>query len=74
MNVSATYLAPAPDPQAAGGMRLERDALGEIAVPASVLYGAQTQRAVANFPVSGLRPLPVFVDAMVWIKRSAATT
>src|SRR4029453_422146 len=37
--------------------RIERDSLGEVRVPASALYGAQTQRAVENFPVSGL-PLP----------------
>ena len=35
--------------------RLERDSLGEIEVDADVLWGAQTQRAVENFPVSGLR-------------------
>jgi aspartate ammonia-lyase len=52
--------------------RIERDPLGEKAVPASALYGIQTLRAAENFPVSGLRPLPAFVDAVVWIKRSAA--
>ncbi len=54
--------------------RLERDPLGELPVPASALWGIQTERARHNFPISGLRPLPVFVDAMVWIKRSAALT
>ncbi|HEX5386238.1 MAG TPA: aspartate ammonia-lyase [Gemmatimonadales bacterium] len=54
--------------------RIERDPLGEKAVPADALYGIQTQRAVENFPISGLRPLPAFVDAVVWIKRSAALT
>ena len=54
--------------------RLERDPLGEKAVPASALYGIQTLRAAENFPISGLRPLPAFVDAVVWIKRSAAVT
>src|SRR5918995_1527608 len=52
--------------------RVERDPLGEKAVPASALYGIQTLRAAENFPISGLRPLPAFVDAVVWIKRSAA--
>lgn len=52
--------------------RIEKDPLGEKAVPADALYGIQTLRAVENFPISGLRPLPVFVDAVVWIKRSAA--
>jgi aspartate ammonia-lyase len=52
--------------------RIERDALGEKAVPSNALYGIQTLRAAENFPISGLRPLPAFVDAVVWIKRSAA--
>ena len=46
--------------------RIERDPLGEKAVPASALYGIQTLRAAENFPISGLRPLPAFVDAVVW--------
>src|SRR5688572_7586492 len=54
--------------------RIERDPLGEKVVPASALYGIQTLRAAENFPISGLRPLPAFVDAVVWIKRSAALT
>ncbi|MEA2725324.1 MAG: fumarate hydratase, class, partial [Gemmatimonadales bacterium] len=52
--------------------RIERDPLGEKAVPATALYGIQTVRASENFPISGLRPLPAFVDAVLWIKRSAA--
>ncbi|HRQ78739.1 MAG TPA: aspartate ammonia-lyase [Gemmatimonadaceae bacterium] len=52
--------------------RLERDPLGTVEVPADALYGAQTARAVANFPISGLRPDPAFVDAIVRIKRAAA--
>ncbi len=54
--------------------RLEKDPLGEKPVPAEALYGIQTLRAVENFPISGLRPLPAFVDAVIWIKRSAALT
>jgi fumarate hydratase class II len=52
--------------------RIERDSLGEIQVPAGALYGAQTQRAVQNFPVSGLRPWPAFIWSMAHIKLAAA--
>jgi fumarate hydratase class II len=52
--------------------RIEKDSLGEVKVPANALYGAQTQRAVENFPVSGLKPYPAFVWSMVMIKRAAA--
>src|SRR5436853_2687725 len=54
--------------------RTEKDPLGTLDVPTDALYGVQTLRAVQNFPISGLRPLPAFVDAVVWIKRSAALT
>ena len=54
--------------------RTEKDPLGEKAVPADALYGIQTLRAVENFPISGLRPLAAFVDAVVMIKRAAAVT
>ena len=54
--------------------RLERDPLGELPVPSSALYGVQTERACQNFPISGLKPTPAFVDAMVRIKRAAALT
>jgi aspartate ammonia-lyase len=53
--------------------RTERDPLGEVRVPAEALYGAQTARAVANFPISGLRADPAFIDAVVRIKRAAAS-
>lgn len=52
--------------------RTERDSLGEIQVPAQALYGPQTQRAVENFPISGLRPYQAFVWSMALIKRAAA--
>ena len=55
-------------------VRLERDPLGELEVPAAALYGIQTERARRNFPISGLRPLPAFVDAVLWIKKAAALT
>ncbi len=54
--------------------RTEKDPLGEKAVPDHALFGIQTLRAAENFPISGLRPLPPVVDAVVWIKRSAALT
>ena len=52
--------------------RIERDSLGEVAVPAEALYGAQTQRAVENFPISGLQPYRAFIWSMAAIKRAAA--
>jgi aspartate ammonia-lyase len=54
--------------------RTERDPLGALEVPADALYGVQTRRAVENFKISGLEPLPAFVDAVVRIKRAAALT
>ena len=53
-------------------MRIEKDSLGEVKVPAEALYGAQTQRAVDNFPISGLKPWRAFVWSMAAIKRAAA--
>lgn len=52
--------------------RLERDALGEVKVLAGAMYGGQTQRAVQNFPVSGLKPWRAFIWSMAVIKRAAA--
>ena len=52
--------------------RIERDTLGEVNVPAEALYGAQTQRAVENFPVSGLRAHPALIRSTAWIKKAAA--
>ena len=52
--------------------RIEKDSLGEVRVPAGALYAAQTQRAVENFPVSGLRPYRAFIWSMATIKRAAA--
>lgn len=53
-------------------MRIEQDSLGEVHVPSNALYGAQTQRAVENFPISGLRPWRAFIWSMATIKRAAA--
>ncbi len=52
--------------------RVEKDSLGEMQVPAAALYGAQTQRAVENFPISGLRPWRAFVWSIAAVKRAAA--
>jgi fumarate hydratase class II len=52
--------------------RIERDSMGELAVPADALWGAQTQRAIDNFPVSGQRMPPAFVQALLLVKAAAA--
>ncbi|MCC6612693.1 MAG: aspartate ammonia-lyase [Anaerolineae bacterium] len=52
--------------------RIEKDSLGEVRVPVNAYYGAQTQRAVDNFPISGMKPYPAFVWAQVMVKRAAA--
>jgi len=52
--------------------RIEKDSLGEVKVPKDALYGAQTQRAVENFPVSGIRFPRIFIRALGLIKAVAA--
>ncbi len=52
--------------------RLEKDSMGELAVPAEALYGAQTQRAVNNFPVSGQRMPEPFIKSLLLVKKAAA--
>ncbi len=52
--------------------RVEKDTLGTVAVPAEAYYGAQTARALENFPISGLKPNPALVWGTLVIKRSAA--
>jgi fumarate hydratase class II len=52
--------------------RTEHDSLGELQVPTEALYGAQTQRAVENFHISGLKPWRAFIWSMGTIKRAAA--
>jgi aspartate ammonia-lyase len=52
--------------------RLERDPLGERAVPADAYYGIQTTRAVENFPISGLRAPRSLIEATVLIKKAAS--
>jgi fumarate hydratase class II len=58
----------------ADGYRIEKDSLGEMKVPEEALYGAQTQRAVENFPISGQRFGRRFIQALGLIKKSAAET
>jgi aspartate ammonia-lyase len=53
-------------------IRIERDPLGEHAVPADAYYGIQTARAVENFPVSGLHAPPDLVTATILVKKAAA--
>jgi fumarate hydratase, class II len=60
-------MAEAPD-----GFRVEHDSMGEVLVPADALWGAQTQRAVENFPVSGERLPRELIGALGWIKGAAA--
>jgi fumarate hydratase class II len=57
---------------AADGFRIEHDTMGEVQVPAAARWGAQTQRAVENFPVSGLTVEPALVHALGAIKAAAA--
>jgi fumarate hydratase class II len=52
--------------------RVERDSMGQLDVPADALWGAQTQRAVQNFPPSGLRMPRAFIRALALIKHAAA--
>jgi fumarate hydratase class II len=54
--------------------RTEQDSMGEVKVPKEAYYGAQTQRAVDNFPVSNLRFSRAFINALGKIKRCAAKT
>ncbi|MBK8986529.1 MAG: aspartate ammonia-lyase [Chloroflexi bacterium] len=52
--------------------RMEKDSLGEVKVPAQAYWSAQTQRAIYNSPISGLKQYPAFIWAMALIKRAAA--
>src|SRR5579862_5969447 len=52
--------------------RIEKDSMGEMEVPAEALYGASTQRAVLNFPISGLRFPREFIRALGLVKWCAA--
>ena len=52
--------------------RKEKDSLGFVEVPAGAYYGAQTARAVENYPISGMRAHPLLIHAMGMVKRAAA--
>ena len=54
--------------------RTEKDSMGEMKVPESAYYAAQTQRAVENFPISELRFTRPMINALGVVKRSAAVT
>ncbi|HEX9435713.1 MAG TPA: aspartate ammonia-lyase [Candidatus Limnocylindria bacterium] len=61
-----------PPEGATTSTRIEKDTLGEVRVPADALWGAQTQRAVENYPISGYRAFPAFIRAIVSVKKAAA--
>ncbi len=52
--------------------RIEKDSMGEREIPSHVYYGIQTLRATENFPISGIKPLPTYVDACLLIKKGTA--
>jgi aspartate ammonia-lyase len=52
--------------------RIERDSMGERQIPEAAYYGIQTLRAMENFPISGVKPLPTYIDAGVLIKKATA--
>jgi fumarate hydratase, class II len=56
------------------GFRVEKDSLGEVRVPQGALYGAQTRRALENFPISGQRFPRPFLQALGLVKQAAALT
>ena len=56
----------------ASDLRTEKDSMGERQLPNQVYYGIQTLRATENFPISGIKPLPVYIDACVLIKKAAS--
>src|SRR6202035_2661353 len=59
-------------PETKSTSRVERDSMGEMEVPADAYYGASTQRAVINFPISGQRFPRQFIRALGLVKRAAA--
>jgi aspartate ammonia-lyase len=64
--ISATPPTPRP------GFRIEKDPLGYLEVPEAAYYGVQTARGIHNFPISGARPHPALVRAIVGVKKAAA--
>ncbi len=74
---TARYHRPMTEPEQSGdrrATRIERDSMGEMEVPADALYGASTQRAVLNFPISGQRMPRRFLRALALVKLAAAET
>ncbi|HEX7492021.1 MAG TPA: lyase family protein, partial [Candidatus Limnocylindrales bacterium] len=59
-------------PTARPGFRIEKDPLGYLEVPETAYYGVQTARGIRNFPISGTRPNPALVKAIVTVKKAAA--
>ncbi len=53
-------------------VRIERDSMGDRSILSSAYYGIQTLRATENFPISGIKPLPTYVDACIIIKKATA--
>jgi len=55
-------------------LRREEDSLGQISLPRTCLWGIHTQRAIENFPISGmpLSHFPEFIRALAWVKKAAA--
>jgi len=67
-----TPAAPAAPPTPRIGFRIEKDPLGYLEVPDEAYYGVQTARGIHNFPISGARPHPALVRAIVQVKKAAA--
>jgi fumarate hydratase, class II len=70
--LSLTKQPPAGENMTTDAYRIEHDSMGEVRVPKSAYYGAQTQRAVENFPISGVGFPPIFIHALGLVKYAAA--
>ncbi len=53
-------------------MRTEKDSIGTLSIPDDAYYGINAVRAIENFPISGIKPHPIFIDAFLYIKKAAA--
>jgi len=71
-STSATPTTPPIPPIPRSGFRIEKDPLGYLEVPDGAYYGVQTARGIHNFPISGTRPHPAIVRAIVQVKKAAA--
>src|SRR2546425_13162115 len=72
--IAEKYPAYNPCVAASKEVRMERDSMGEVEVPADAYYGASTQRAVLNFPISGQAFPRRFIRALGLVKKAAAQT